>query len=179
MSDLTKTVVQEVAKYIRSSPRFASAFRGKVESSESMVAAVENFSFAPQRFASKERPLTRFVLFAGPVLEILGTEVHSPTSASRKQWAQKILRKLDRVAWCTIGMLADLADDCYSFVARTDSKTLDALDFAVMLEEFLDMLQKDLGGLSSFVMRYHPAHPCQYIKTSTSPPECNPWEGST
>ena len=46
---VTKMVVQEVAKYIRSSERFA-ALVESCASRQEAVAAVTNFSFAPQRF---------------------------------------------------------------------------------------------------------------------------------
>ena len=49
---VTKKVVQEVAKYIHSSECF-SELVGSLASRQEAVAAVTNFSFAPQRFFSE------------------------------------------------------------------------------------------------------------------------------
>ena len=138
---LTKTIVSEVAKYIRSSERFAARVSAK-EANEA-VAALTNFSFAPQRFSSKERPLSRFVVFAKAIIESLCIEVASPTSASRKLWAQKILRELDTSAWLSIAMLADLADDCTRFVRQCDTQRLDPVEFWQRYKSFRDMLKRE------------------------------------
>ena len=138
---ITTTVVQEVAKYIRSSERFALSVGVKAHSEA--VAAVTNFSFAPQRFASRERPLTRFVLFAKAVIEALGFEAAVPTSKSRQKWAVKILAELDGPTWTMIGMLADLSDDCARFVALLDERELDPIDFATALQDFLKHLDTE------------------------------------
>lgn len=66
-SELSKSVAGEVAKFVRSSPRFAARLSEKQR--EATVAALTNFSFAPQRFASKERPLSRITVFAEHVVE--------------------------------------------------------------------------------------------------------------
>ena len=141
------TVVQEVAKYLRSSERFAINFGTKAAADA--VAVVENFSFAPQRFASRERPLSRFVLFAKPILETLGLEVLMPTSPKRKTWAADILRQLDGNAWTMIGMLADLADDCQRFVSEIDERELSPMAFAEHLQSFMLSIHRDYeqGGM--------------------------------
>jgi hypothetical protein len=61
-NDLTTSVVQEVAKYIRHSDRFAAIVSAKQASATH--AELKNFSFAPQRFSSRDRPLSRFVVCA-------------------------------------------------------------------------------------------------------------------
>ena len=88
---ITKAVVNEVAKFLRSSSRFEANFRSKAKEAGDIVTAISNFDFAPQRFSSKERPLTRMVLFADAVVTCLGLEVVSPVNAKRAQWAGKIL----------------------------------------------------------------------------------------
>ena len=138
---LTKMVVQETAKYIRSSERFA--LRVGAKAAAEAVAVVSNFSFAPQRFGSRERPLSRFVMFAKPLLEALALEVAVPTCASRKAWAQSILRQLDSGAWCMIAMLADLADDCSRFVWKLDEKRVDPMEFVECLKQFREHLTEE------------------------------------
>jgi len=64
--DLTKNVVHNVAKYVRSSDRFVARLHAK-ENYEA-IEALSNFSFAPQRLSSRDRPLSRFVAFTGPSL---------------------------------------------------------------------------------------------------------------
>ena len=138
---LTKSLVSEVAKYIRSSERFAA--RVSTKEANEAVAALSNFSFAPQRFSSKERPLSRFVVFSKAIIEALCIEVASPTSASRKAWAQKILRALDSSAWLTIAMLADLADDCTCFVRECDTQRLDPVEFWQRYKKFREKLKQE------------------------------------
>ena len=65
-ADLTRSVVQEVAKYIRSSERFAALVTAK-HASETRT-ELANFSFAPQRFSSRDRPLSRFVVCSKVIL---------------------------------------------------------------------------------------------------------------
>ena len=138
---ITKTIVQEVAKYIRSSERFAMRLGAKA--AEEAVAAVSNFSFAPQRFHSRERPMTRFVLFARAILEVLALEVHVPTSPERKKWAANILKELTGETWAIIGMMADLSDDCARFVAHLDERLLDPMDFAQDCISFIKHLEDE------------------------------------
>ena len=138
---LTRCIVQEVAKYIRSSERFAGHVSSK--SLTEAVAALENFSFAPQRFASKERPLTRFVVFAKAIMESLALEVCIPTDRKRKAWAENILKELDGVAWTLIGMLADLSEDCTRFVRKLDERHLDPIEAAIALRDFDRMLREE------------------------------------
>ncbi len=132
--EITRTLVQEVSKYIRSSDRFA--LRVGAKAAEEAVAEVINFSFAPQRFGSRDKPLARFILLAKPVLEAPALEVSVPTSAECKARARDILRWLDTAAWCMVGMLADLADDCSRFVRRLDRKRVDPVEFVEALEDF-------------------------------------------
>lgn len=136
---LTKTLVQEVAKYIRTSDRFAARVTQKQQ--EKAIAALTNFSFAPQRFSSRERPLARFVVFAEAILEALALEVSSPTSQERKMWATRILDQLDTSAWLCIAMLADLADDCSLFVRKLDTQRLDPVEFWESYTAFRTKLQ--------------------------------------
>lgn len=138
---ITKEVVQEVAKYIRSSERFAKTVGQKA--ADGMVAALENFSFAPQRFGSRERPLSRFVVFAPAVMEALALEAESPTSPERRRWAVNILRQFSGELWCMIGMLADLSDDCTRFVRILDSRRLDPIQAAVAIEDMRQMLRRE------------------------------------
>ncbi len=60
VADVTKTVVQELASFLRHSQRFQLRFGANAH--QEAMAAVRNFDFAPQRFSSTERPLTRFLL---------------------------------------------------------------------------------------------------------------------
>ena len=84
VEEITK-IVQEVAMFLRSSSRFSLRFSSKA--CEDILAALSNFSFAPQRFSSKERPLTRIVLFCRSITLVLGLEVVSPTSKKRSSMA--------------------------------------------------------------------------------------------
>ena len=98
-------VVPEVAKYIRSSGRFAALVSG-LASRQEAVAAVTKFSFAPQRVSSKELPLSRFVVFASSIMEALAVEVETPTSKPRSEWAAGAA---EADAW---GMLGDSRHAC-------------------------------------------------------------------
>lgn len=132
-------IVQEVAKYIRSSERFAARVGAKA--ADEVVASVENFSFAPQRFSSKERPLTRFVVFVQPLMECLALEVCIPTSSARKKWSIAILEELNGKTLTMIAMLADLSDDCSRFIRKLDEREIDPVRAALALEEFLNLLR--------------------------------------
>lgn len=142
--ELTKSIVQEVAKYVRTSDRFAARMTAK-QATEA-IAELSNFSFAPQRFSSRDRPLSRMVVFSKAILEALVLEVTSPTSPERKVWAQKILRRLDSCAWVTIAMLADLADDCTRFVRTCDERRSDPVDFWQAYMEFRTFLKREYVG---------------------------------
>ena len=107
------------------------------------MAALSIFSFAPQRFSSRDRPLSRFVLLSKSVLEASCLEVVCPTSTDRKKWAQQILRDLDTSAWLLIGMLADLADDCTRFVRKLDERRSDPVEFCDNLEAFRVHIKKE------------------------------------
>ena len=80
------------------------------------ISSLQNFSFAPQRFSSRERPLTRFVAFSKAVMEPLVLESHCETQ-KRADWASGILKKLNGSTWVLIGMLADLSEDLASRVS--------------------------------------------------------------
>ena len=140
-NSITKTIVCEVAKYIRSSERFAMRVGSKA--AEGMVAALQNFSFAPQRFASRERPLTRFVVFGKAVMECLSLEVCIPTSPERAKWAARIMKELDGQTWVMIGMLADLSEDCMAYVRKLDEREVDPVEAACALEDFIAMLKRE------------------------------------
>jgi hypothetical protein len=143
---ITKAV-QDVATFLRSSSRFSLRFSSKAR--EDILAALSNFSFAPQRFSSKERPLTRIVLFGRSIMLVLGLEVVSPTSKQRKDWALQILRELTSTTWLLIGMLADLSEDCAIFLRHWDERHCDALAFSSRLSKFMDVLKARYqeGGL--------------------------------
>ena len=144
---ITTTVVCEVAKFLRSSSRFALRFEAKAR--DGILTAVSNFDFAPQRFSSKERPLTRFVLYANAILITLGLEVTAPSSAERSNWALEILRQLQGPTWLLIGMLADLAEDAAKFVRLLDNRDLDPIAFAENLSKFMTFVKSEYveGGM--------------------------------
>eukprot|EP00969_Alexandrium_andersonii_P095846 4232796-Alexandrium_andersonii.AAC.1 len=66
VAQVTPTIVEEVAKFLRSSESVRQRF-GK-QAQEEALAAVSNFSFAPQRWTSKERSFSAFVLFGSAVM---------------------------------------------------------------------------------------------------------------
>ena len=140
-------VMTEVGKFLRSSSRFALRFGSKAQ--EEAVAAVLNFNFAPQRFCSKERPLTRAVHFARSVMLALGIEVTAPTSPERRQWALDLVRKMNGPFWTLVGMLADLSEDCAVFLRKFDEKYLDPIKFQAHLARFLEQLSTEYerGGM--------------------------------
>ena len=146
VSDVTHTM-QEVGKFLRSSSRFELRFGSKAR--EEAVEAVLNFDFAPQRFCSKERPMTRGVHFARSVMLVLGLEVAAPTSPERRKWAQALVQKMDGPFWMLLGMLADLAEDCAIFIRKFDEKYLDAMSFQAHLARFLEYLSREYvqGGM--------------------------------
>ena len=125
-------VVQEVAKYIRSSERFTALVSG-LASRQEAVAAVTKFSFAPQRVSSTERPLIRFVVFASSIMEALAVEVETQTSKPRSEWAAGLLRQMHGECLVTVGMLADLSDDCANLTRRTDKLRVVAVELAIRL----------------------------------------------
>ena len=146
VQDVTR-IMQEVGKFLRSSSRFELRFGSKAR--EEAVAAVLNFDFAPQRFGSKERPMTRGVHFARSIMLVLGLEVTAPTSPGRRKWAQDLLENMCGTFWTMVGMLADLSEDCAIFLRKFDEKYLDAMSFQGHLVRFLDHLAKEYeqGGM--------------------------------
>lgn len=56
-------------------PKFGSQCEVGAKAASEAIAAVTNFSFAPQRFSSREKPLSRFVMFATSIIECLSLEV--------------------------------------------------------------------------------------------------------
>ena len=138
---ITREVVLEVAKFVRSSERFAMRIGRKA--ANDLVASLSNFSFAPQRFASKERAFTRFVCFGKAVMECLALEVAIPTDPQRKEWAARILRSLDGPSWALIGMLADLSEDCVKFVRKFDALALNPIEAASEIAAFDQMLREE------------------------------------
>ncbi len=80
-----KAVVSDVSKLLRRSSRFEATSRSKAKAPGDIVTAISNFDFAPHRFSSKERFLTRMVLFADVVVTCLGLEVVSPENAKLAQ----------------------------------------------------------------------------------------------
>ena len=61
-------------------------------------------------------------------MECLALEVCLPTDRQRAQWAANIMQQLNGETWRLIGMLADLSDDCLSFLRQFDVKTLNPVD---------------------------------------------------
>ena len=88
--------------------------------------SVTSFSFAPERFASLECPLGRFVLHAESAMLVLADEVEWPSKPTRSQWAFDMLARLRPPVWVLIGMLADLAGDCVAFVRHWGQAAPDA-----------------------------------------------------
>ena len=78
-------VVSDGSKLLRRSSRFEATSRSKAKAPGDIVTAISNFDFAPHRFSSKERFLTRMVLFADVVVTCLGLEVVSPENAKLAQ----------------------------------------------------------------------------------------------
>ncbi len=139
---ITKSV-SAVAAFIRSSPRFADRQWERASRELRGIAAISNFSFAPQRFSSKEKPLVRFVLFARPLMEVLAEEAERTSTPARAKWAWQILSELNGATWITIGMLADLASDCTDFLRKWDRGAPDVIAFSSRLVAFQAFLQAE------------------------------------
>ena len=45
-------------------------------------------------------------------------EVCIPTKPERAKWASRIMKELSGETWIMIGMLADLSDDCMTYVRK-------------------------------------------------------------
>ena len=134
-------VVQAVAKFLRSSPRFSSILKSKAEQADIRVLA--NFGFAPQRFASIERPLTRFIFLATTIVEALVFDYEFHSSSKRRTWAQQILRLLHGPTWVLLGMMADLADDCVRFIRCMDKRDLNSITCACEIQRFTTHLREE------------------------------------
>lgn len=147
MEDIAKNVVRPVAEFLRHSQRFQLRFSARAQ--EEALAAISNFSFAPQRFSSIERPMARFVLYSRAVMETLSQEYHCPTSPARAKWAKAILSKLTGKTWVLIGMLADLSDDCNVFLRKYDTEHPDPILFAQNMAAFRERLKTEYveGGM--------------------------------
>jgi hypothetical protein len=166
-ADVTRTM-QEVGIFLRSSSRFELRFGSKAQ--EEAVSAVLNFDFAPQRFCSKERPMTRGVHFARSVMLVLGLEVTAPTSPERRKWAQELVQKMDGPFWTLVGMLADLSEDCAMFLRKFDEKYFDAISFQGHLTRFLDHLSKEYeqGGMWLRRASTYSAKIAEMLKTTST-----------
>ena len=158
---LTKTVVEEVAQFLRHSPRFQLRFA--VRQQTEILEAVQNFNFAPQRFGSRADSLGRFVLFIRPVLEVLADEVENPSSAAKRAWALGIIRELSSENVLLLGMLADFATDCVSFLRHFDRRDIDPFSSAVAVQEYVAFFAESLRrtqnvDISSDVRETHRKH---------------------
>ena len=147
VTEIQTQVVQEVAKYLRHSERFAQIAQAKADQQEIHVLA--NFAFAPHRFGSIERPLSRFLVLGKSVLEALAFDYEFHSQQSRRTWAQQILRQLQGETWLLIGMMADLADDCLRFIHKLDVGSLDAISCIGEVLAFEHHLRKEYleGGM--------------------------------
>ena len=103
----TQTLVQDLARCLKNADRFRQRFQSRQQ--DDIMESVTSFSFAPQRFASLECPLGRFVLHADSAMLVLADEVEWPSKPTRRQWAVDILERLRPPVWVLIGMFADLA----------------------------------------------------------------------
>jgi len=137
---LTKNVVEEVAKFLRHSPRFQLRFGARQQGE--IMEAVQNFNFAPQRFGSRAGSLGRFVLFIRPVMEVLADEVENPSSAARRAWALRIVHEMTSDNLHLLGMLADFAADCVSFLRRFDRRDIDPFSSAMAVQGYLTFLKR-------------------------------------
>ena len=140
-------LIQEVGKFLRHSSRFELRFGAKAR--EEVTAVVQNLDFAPQRFCSKERPLTRVVHFAHAIMLSLALEVTAPTSPERRKWAHTLLQKLNGPTWMLVGMLVDLSQDCNVFLRKFDEAQVDPLAFQSHLAHFFSHLitEYEKGGM--------------------------------
>ena len=75
-------------------------------------------------------------------MEALAAEVEAPTSKQRSQWAAGLLKQMNGEFWVTVGMLADLSDDCVSFIRQIDKTRIDACEFATALETFCTFMKR-------------------------------------
>ena len=141
VQSITQTIVQEVAKFLKTSDRFRQRFQSRQQGD--IMQSVTSFSFAPQRFASLECPLGRFVLHAESVMLVLADEVEWPSKPTRRQWAVDILERLRPPVWVLIGMLADLADDCVAFLRHWDQAAPDAITASTIVEGFQVYLRRE------------------------------------
>ena len=139
LASLIKDVATEVAKFLRSSDRFRARFSSRIQTS--IMAAVEHFNFAPQRFASKANTLARMIHFAKPVMVLLADEVEAPTTRDRRAWALNILRLLTGRTWLLFGMLADFGEDCLAFLRKYDARGIDPISTAVAVCKFRAFLR--------------------------------------
>ena len=139
---LTRDVVDEVAKFLRHSSRFQLRFG--VRQQGEIMEAVQNFNFAPQRFGSRADSLGRLILFIRPVLEVLADEVENPASSDRRAWALRIVRELTSDNLLLLGMLADFATDCLSFLRRFDRRDIDPFSSAVAVRDYVAFFEERL-----------------------------------
>ena len=160
--------MQEVGKFLQTSSRFELRFGSKAR--EEAMAAVSNFGWAPQRFCSTERPMTRSVHFARPVMLALGLEVTAPTSPERRKWAQALVSNMDGSFWMLVGMLADLSENCTIFLRKFDEKFLDGICFQARLARFMEHLSTEYekGGMWLRKASTYSAKIAQMLETTTT-----------
>ena len=75
-------------------------------------------------------------MFGRAVMECLSLEVCIPTSPERVKCASRIMKELSGETWIMIGMLADLSDDCMTYVRKLDEREVDPVEAACALEDF-------------------------------------------
>ena len=137
------TLICEVAKFARSSPRFSDRVRELADLDvESDFAPIKNWSFAPHRFSSKAHLYARFVLFVRAALAALGEEAERPTTPKRAKWAGVLLGSVTVELLVLSGALADLAEDALAFVREFDAVINDSATVARAAPRFREYLDE-------------------------------------
>ena len=107
------------------------------------VALCTNFGWAPQRFASRARPMARVARRWDAIFDSLAKEVASASTAKRRDIAQYFLQELGGVNAPGLllgGMLTDISVEHYQWVAGGDKNDPDPTTVSDRAKLFLQRL---------------------------------------
>ena len=136
---LVERLLLAVAKFLSTSDVFRRRFGDSLL--KSTVAWVQNFGWAPQRYTSRSRPLSREARRWDPIFESLCEEAGSAGERGQNAW--HLVRELSGVNSPRLllgGMLTDIAVEHYDWVAGGDKLHPDPTTATDRANLFLDRL---------------------------------------
>ena len=133
-----------LAKFLSTSEVYRRRCADAQLSADDGVSLCENFGWAPQRFASRARPLARVARRWDPIWDSLATEAGSASNSQRRLYARYYLQELGGVNAPRLllgGMLTDISVEHYKWVAGGDKNDPDPTTVTERANLFLHRLR--------------------------------------